>query len=106
MGCRPALVEWRRGIIWSFLSRCGAVACGGSKSPSFKSDGSGDDVLHTTELLLRGWGVGPVMDRKDLGQHRLGCPRKEELAGAPNIRGGYRCLEGGRHDDVEYPAPA
>src|SRR5215471_2814658 len=104
MGCQPTVVEWRSGNVRSLVSGRGAMARCGSESSSPESHGSGDDFLQSAEFLLRRWNVGPVVDRMDLGQHRMGYAREKELARATHARGGSRCLAAGRSDNVEYPS--
>src|ERR1700734_2780814 len=100
MVCPPALVEWRGGNVRPFLSWCGSVARRRSEPSSLEGHGPGHDILHAAELLLRGWNVGHVVDRMDLGQHCLGYPREEKPARPAHLRRRSRCLERGRGNDV------
>ncbi len=88
------MVERSGGDVWAFVSGSGAVAGGGGESSAFEGDGSGDDVFHSAEFFLCGRDMGFVVDRMDLGQHRLGCAREEKSAGASDLRRGFGGLEG------------
>src|SRR6476660_1730579 len=106
MVCQPDLVQWLGWHLRSFLSGSSAMArcCAEPSAP--EGYGSSDDLLQPTELLLCGWNVGYVLDRMDLGQHRLGYASEEKPAGPAKLQRGSRCLGKGRGNDDEYSSPS
>src|SRR4051812_49664178 len=79
--------ERQRRNLWTLLPRRGAVACGGGASPVAQSDGAGDDLLHAGDLLVSGRGMGRVLARLDLVQHRARSPPPSQRRRTEDRRG-------------------
>src|SRR5262245_33425837 len=86
MGRGPAVVERQRRNVGALVSGRRPVARRRRKSAAPESDGTGDDVFHSTEFFLFRRSFRRLVDRLDLVQHRAGHSRKEKSFGTENVQ--------------------